>query len=208
MPFYLMIAVFLIISLFEWRYISFRTKHRFALLIVGAVYIALAFLAFALIPSPLSLLFLLSVWVSDIGAYLFGKKIQGPRLVPRLSPRKTWAGFIGAVLSPMALFAGFFSTFYSLDGDVLNWSVKWSESLNVQCFQYFDGIFLFVIFGGVFGAVCQAGDILISSAKRIAKVKDSGQIIPGHGGVLDRIDATLLAAPLFLLFVQVLGVMC
>lgn len=110
------------------------------------------------------------VWAADIGAYAFGRMIGGPRLAPAISPKKTWAGFIGGVSC-----AG-------VTGAVAA-GMLGKESL----------VPLAVV-SLVLGAVSQGGDLLESWVKRRFKVKDTGNIIPGHGGVLDRVDGLLAAA--------------
>jgi phosphatidate cytidylyltransferase len=111
----------------------------------------------------------LVVWAADTGAYVFGKLIGGPKLAPELSPNKTWAGFFGGILAAAVT----------------------------------EGVFTFLIGGAVgaamgFGAglslVAHGGDLFESAVKRHFHIKDSGGLIPGHGGVLDRIDSTLAAA--------------
>jgi phosphatidate cytidylyltransferase len=112
------------------------------------------------------------VWSADILAYFAGRTIGGPKLAPKLSPKKTWAGLGGAIAGAglaSAIFAG-----------VLHLSV-WP----------------LVILAAVLAVVEQGGDILESALKRAYNVKDSGDLIPGHGGVLDRVDglmAVVLAA--------------
>ena len=112
------------------------------------------------------------VALTDIFAYVGGRLIGGPKLCPTISPNKTWAGFIVGV---SAAGAGGYFLFPSL-------------------IEYW--ILAFVI-----GAASQGGDLLISFLKRRAGLKDTGNIIPGHGGVLDRIDGYLLAFPTILLYV-------
>ncbi|MBC7950329.1 MAG: phosphatidate cytidylyltransferase [Rhodospirillaceae bacterium] len=113
---------------------------------------------------------LLLVWATDIGAYASGRLIGGPLLMPVVSPKKTWAGLIGGVVSAglVGLAAGLT---LSLPHPVL-----------------------IMIISGALAVVAQAGDLLESWVKRRWGVKDSSNIIPGHGGVLDRVDGLLAAA--------------
>ncbi|HEY0625924.1 MAG TPA: phosphatidate cytidylyltransferase [Allosphingosinicella sp.] len=107
-------------------------------------------------------------WSTDIFAYFAGRSIGGPKLAPRISPNKTWAGLIGGM-------AG---------GEVLG-------AVTAQAF----GLGLtFMAIGGLMGLLAQLGDLYESSVKRKAGVKDSGRILPGHGGVLDRLDGLLPVA--------------
>lgn len=113
-------------------------------------------------------LFLL-VWGTDIGAYAAGRTIGGPLLMPVVSPKKTWAGLLGGMASAMLAGAG----------------MVWWADLSAPVF--------IVVASAVLAVVAQAGDLLESWVKRRAGVKDSSNIIPGHGGVLDRVDGLLTA---------------
>lgn len=119
---------------------------------------------------------LLVVWASDIGAYFAGRAIGGPKMAPRLSPNKTWSGLGGGVLLAVLTSAL-----------VANFSGQ-AEALQLA------------LFGGVLAVVGQIGDVFESSIKRRYNKKDSGVLIPGHGGVLDRLDSLLFVAPVIALF--------
>lgn len=108
----------------------------------------------------------LIVWATDTGAFLVGNLIGGPRLAPVLSPNKTWAGFIGGIVAAAAIEAIFL---LAIGGNPV-----WGA-----------------VFGGGMAVIAHFGDLFESWAKRCFHVKDSGSMIPGHGGVLDRIDSTL-----------------
>ena len=110
------------------------------------------------------------VWASDIGAYAFGRLIGGPKLAPALSPNKTWAGAIGGLGCAMVI-GELAATAFTDDPPVL--------LLAISAFV---------------AVAAQAGDLIESFAKRCFNVKDSGALIPGHGGLLDRLDSLLLAA--------------
>lgn len=110
------------------------------------------------------------VWATDIGAYFAGRSIGGPKLAPRISPSKTWSGLAGGVLA--ALMTGFL--LYRFAG------------LPIQL----------AAASGLLAVAAQLGDLLESSMKRRAGVKDSGKLLPGHGGVMDRLDGVVAAAPL------------
>ncbi|MCC7305205.1 MAG: phosphatidate cytidylyltransferase [Alphaproteobacteria bacterium] len=183
-----------VICFYEWVQLSLKSRNKFLFIAAGAVYIALSFWCCYLIRErhgvENALAFILMVWASDIGAYGMGKTIGGARMSPTISPNKTWAGFAGAVLFP---------------GLVLIVSVLAYEFYNSgAAFTKPEPIFypFFMMIGMVIGAVGQAGDLLISAFKRLVQVKDAGQLIPGHGGLLDRVDAMMLAAPVFLGFIK------
>jgi phosphatidate cytidylyltransferase len=107
------------------------------------------------------------VWATDIGGYFVGRSVGGAKLAPSISPGKTWAGLVGGM--------AFAAVASALAGLVFGLGDTWSLAL----------------FGAIFGAVGQAGDLLESHAKRQAGVKDSGRLIPGHGGILDRVDGLM-----------------
>lgn len=118
------------------------------------------------------------VWATDIGAYFAGRSIGGPKLAPRISPSKTWAGLGGGVLA--ALLTGFL--LHRLAG------------LPIQL----------AAASGLLAVAAQLGDLLESWMKRRAGVKDSGTLLPGHGGVMDRLDGVATAAPLAALLTLVI----
>jgi len=111
-----------------------------------------------------------AVWATDTGALIFGNLIGGPRLWPSLSPNKTWAGTVGGVAAAAAAEAAF------------------------VVFLGGDGLFGAIVGCGL-AVVAHSGDLFESWVKRVFQRKDSGSMIPGHGGVLDRIDSTLAAIP-------------
>ena len=127
---------------------------------------------------------------TDIGGYFAGRLIGGPKLAPQISPNKTWAGLIGAALT-----AGAAGTILTL-GPLSPFSV---EGSNFQTSSMATNV---AIISAISAAVAQIGDLLESWLKRSRGVKDSGQIIPGHGGVLDRVDGYLTAGPLIALIVS------
>jgi phosphatidate cytidylyltransferase len=128
------------------------------------------------------------IWTNDTFAYLVGKSIGKHKLLERISPKKTIEGFIGGVV--FAVFAGFLiSKLY----------IKPSAHFSDKSIIIWTTIALIV---GVFGTI---GDLIESKFKRIAGVKDSGKIMPGHGGVLDRLDSVIFVAPIIFLFYQILN---
>ena len=120
------------------------------------------------------------IWANDTGAYLIGSKFGKKRLFQSISPKKSWEGFVGGLL---------FSVIISL---VVNISDVLPEDITVT-----DSIVL----GFVISIFATLGDLFESALKRNAGVKDSGNIIPGHGGILDRIDSALFALPIVVLYI-------
>ncbi len=154
---------------------------------VGLAYVALAGAALLwLRADPVAgranvLFLLLTIWAGDIGAYLVGRWLGGPRLAPRISPGKTWSGSLGGLLASVAaglIFAGLLSS---------------------------GAVGQTALIAAILGVVAQAGDLLESYVKRHLQVKDSGHLIPGHGGLFDRLDGVLAAAPVAALLALALG---
>lgn len=111
------------------------------------------------------------VWGTDIGAYALGRIIGGPKLAPSISPNKTWSGAFGGVISAV------------LASGALLWSYGLTATLTMA------GL------AAVLSAISQVGDLFESGLKRRYQVKDSGSLIPGHGGIMDRFDGLWTAAP-------------
>ena len=138
----------------------------------------LLFIYYSYNPLKLIILSLLLCCVaSDIGGFIFGKVFKGPKLT-RISPNKTISGAIGSVLSSFLIL----------------WILFYSLSVNLSL-----STFLIAVITSV---SCQAGDLFFSYLKRKAKIKDTGQFLPGHGGILDRLDGILLGVPVGILFIS------
>lgn len=186
--FYVLIAVALGISLLEWRRMAAKLDHAWVWMVTGGLYIVGCFLCFVLVRIDFALgdwfalCLLIAVWASDSGAYFTGKILRGPKMAPRLSPNKTWSGLAGGMAScalMLLLLAGI--------------------GHHYGVFDPRGGYIVFILMAGcLFGLVGQLGDLLVSVFKRRSGVKDTGQLIPGHGGMLDRIDSVMLVAPVFL----------
>jgi phosphatidate cytidylyltransferase len=128
------------------------------------------------------LFLVLIIWASDIGAYLVGRLVGGPKLAPWISPGKTWSGAVGG-LAASGLVG--FAVARSAGGPIAI----------AHC----------VLIAVILGAASQCGDLLESALKRQFGVKDSGRSIPGHGGLLDRLDGMLTAAPVAALVAAAIG---
>ena len=167
---------------YEWTKLWKKIGNPF-ILIFGFFYLAIAFFQFFMLRLTGNfwmefIPMIIAVWLSDISGYFFGKNFGKIRPFPNVSPNKTWAGFLGAILAPGIVF---------------------------QIYKISDPIAFIV--GCLIGILGQVGDLVISALKRKADVKDTGAIIPGHGGLLDRIDSLLFVSifyPLILNIVQVL----
>jgi phosphatidate cytidylyltransferase len=125
------------------------------------------------------------VWATDIGAFVFGRLIGGPKIAPSISPSKTWAGLVGGIVSVAAVILVVFT-------------IRTEQYPN----QWGIALPLAMIGAVLIAVIAQAGDFFESWLKRKAGMKDSGSIIPGHGGLFDRIDGLL---PVAILFGAVIG---
>lgn len=191
--FIVLISLNAMIVLYEWFHLSIKSKHKTLFLIAGLIYTLVAFWSCYLIRMDhgvrYALLFVIMIWASDIGGYVFGKLIGGPKMAKTISPNKTWAGFVGAMLFPVVAANVFLHSY-----DYIYSHQTWDGVTKISLAM--------LVAGCLIGMVGQAGDLLISWFKRHVQVKDSSALIPGHGGLLDRVDAMMLAAPVFLFFIS------
>jgi phosphatidate cytidylyltransferase len=133
---------------------------------------------------PSLLIFLLCVvFAGDIAALYVGRAWGRHKLAPKLSPNKTWEGSIGSLAGSLVAAGGLWSL------------AAWLETLNSARLSYPDEVWYWLLLAAAVNVAAQVGDLAESALKRSAGVKDSGNLLPGHGGVLDRVDALLLAAP-------------
>lgn len=160
-------------ALSELWMLAKNTERRLSVFVAGAVYVLFGcFLCYALrqdFAPYYTFCFFVAMWASDACAYFCGKFIGGPKMAGSISPNKTWAGYAGALIAPVIVVM------------VLGMRMD-----------------IYALSALSLGVAGQAGDLLISSIKRDAHVKDTGNLIPGHGGILDRIDSLLAAVPVFL----------
>jgi phosphatidate cytidylyltransferase len=126
------------------------------------------------------------VWATDIGGYVVGKSVGGPKLAPKISPKKTWSGLLGGML-----FSAMVSYLF-----VLSMNYYQGSTLSVK---------FLVVSSVVLAFVSQVGDIFESRIKRYLDIKDSSNLIPGHGGIFDRVDGLLFASPVVALFVLLMN---
>ena len=141
---------------------------------------------------PFIIIIFAITWLTDTFAFLIGSLIKGPKLAPSLSPNKTISGAIGGLLggiigAMLTYVLVYFTPVFQ--GILSNFNLTW---------------WMFLIVGIVTSVFAQMGDLFESKLKRIAGIKDSGNIIPGHGGMLDRIDAMIFAT--FIIYIFTLGI--
>lgn len=148
----------------------------FGVLYIGLAMVALIHLRGDASAGRVNVLFLfVTVWASDIGAYAAGRLLGGPKLAPSVSPNKTWAGAAGGLLAAMAVGGAAAYVMASAGTPAPTGRV--------------------LLVAGAVGLLAQAGDLFESWIKRRFHVKDSSSLIPGHGGLLDRLDGVIAAAP-------------
>ena len=178
-----------ILGLFAEAWVLHRRGHgsvpllcaAFGYVVVAAA--SLLWLRNDMLAGLANVLFLvLVVWSADVGAYAIGRLIGGPRLAPRLSPGKTWSGAAGGLLAAVAVGV---VTAQILSASATPWQAA--------------------VLAGLLAVVAAAGDLLESAVKRRLQIKDTSHLIPGHGGLFDRLDAILAAAPAAALLALALG---
>lgn len=171
--FELLLAVATVVMALEWWRLC---RGKAAWLLGGAAYIAVPILCLAWVRADPAFgretvywLFLL-VWATDTGAFLVGSTVGGPKLAPSISPAKTWSGFLGGTACA------------AIVGGMVGW---WAGAASMAAL---------VAASAGMGVISQGGDLAESWVKRRFGVKDTGTIMPGHGGLLDRVDGLLPAA--------------
>ena len=183
--FNLFILILLIISIYEWHNLSKNKIYK----TYGYFFIFFSFYSFHYLrnESELSFLFLILIICicTDIGGYIFGKIFKGPKLI-KISPNKTYAGMIGSFVTPIIV-----SNLYLNNLSTLNLSEFSVIKLN---------LFIFVL---LLSLISQVGDLIISLFKRKSNAKHTGNIIPGHGGLLDRIDGMLFVFPSVFVIIKI-----
>ncbi len=212
----LTLPMVVVVSLFVW-FIAYKEKHRF-LLTLGVPYISiglgsLVWMYLSFDPSEgnfdpqynysfiMTLWFFLMVWSMDIGGLVVGANLRGPKLAPKISPNKTWSGLFGGIVLAVSASIIFmyvcaevleipfydFSKFRYISFSYKPLQMDYEWNVNSQLFYAILAIFVAIL--------AQIGDLIESAIKRIAGVKDSSKLIPGHGGVFDRIDGLIFASP-------------
>ena len=176
--------VFLATS-YEW----IKMNKTDSLKVIGVCYLFFAFVSAYLLREKFSLgLFILVLIIcifTDLGGYIFGKIFKGPKLI-KISPKKTYTGALGGFI--LSLVAALIYSKYTLTGALTN--------LNLQILTGMGINKTYLLFILVISFISQIGDLIISYFKRLSKVKDTGNLLPGHGGLLDRLDGIIFAIPI------------
>jgi len=175
------LGIFFYATSYEW----FKMNKNNELRIIGILYLFIvAYSAYYLRENFGSKIFIFVIIIcifTDIGGYIFGKLFKGPKLI-KISPNKTYAGMIGGFILSM------------IAGSI------YKKNIFIYSYQIEDSKFLLTIL--LISAISQIGDLIISYFKRLAKVKDTGKLLPGHGGLLDRVDGIIFAVPIFYLILS------
>jgi len=168
----------------------------FCLLYTGLTLIALPSLHEQANGPSLVVFLLFVVWAGDTAAYYAGRAWGRHKMAPKLSPGKTWEGAIASVAGSVAIAAALVSLASVMQEPANSAVLSWLErTFPSAVLSYPDEIWYWLGLAAIVNVAAQVGDLAESALKRSAKVKDSGSLLPGHGGVLDRIDALLLAGP-------------
>ena len=182
------LSIFFIATAYEWHKMNKKNLLKF----FGTIYFMIVFLLAYLLREDFGVnifIFVIIICIfTDVGGYVFGKIFKGPKLT-KISPNKTYAGMIGSfILSIVAasIYSQFQNSFTLFELFIL---------------QKNDLIYILIVL--FISGVSQIGDLIISYFKRLAKIKNTGKILPGHGGLLDRVDGIIFALPLsYLLLTQ------
>ena len=178
------IIICLVIANYEWH----KMTRNFFLKCAGSIFLIFSFYAAFSLKDYLDyeyfyLLFAISLCIAtDLGGYIFGKILKGPKLTS-ISPKKTYSGSIGGIILSIIMSLIFYKYDYKFD-------------ISIQLNYHF--IILIVLIS----VLSQIGDLIISFFKRLAKISDTGNIIPGHGGLLDRIDGMIFVIPFLYLLLK------
>ena len=197
------VLLFTLLAVTAFVYYKAENEDYRKLITLGVPYISIGvgaldwmyylFDAFGTIPGEkgsyvMTLWFILMVWSVDIGGYIIGTSLHGPKLAPKISPNKTWSGLIGGVILAIAvsfIYMYIAKNIYALPLP-LREQVKFAQ------------------LGALIAFIAQIGDLIESAIKRYLRIKDSSSLIPGHGGIFDRIDGLIFAAPIaYYFFTQI-----
>jgi phosphatidate cytidylyltransferase len=166
--------VIAVLMAFEWSEMSHKMPNKKKWRLIGFLYISIPLycaISIRILDNEILFWMFAIIWATDIFAFFAGKSLGGTKIAPAISPHKTWSGLIGGVLASMGIGV-------------------------ISAIIFPGSILFFLVISVIISIVEQLSDLLESKFKRIFGVKDSGDIIPGHGGVLDRLDGMILVAPL------------
>ena len=184
--FILFLTILFVIACLEWLRMTKKIEYK----IFGTLFLLFSFYTvyFFRDRDLLDFLLILIICVTtDIGGYIFGKIFKGPKLI-KISPNKTYAGMIGSFL--LSIITSYL------------FAIKYDYTFLQNQNLFEDFYFIFLVF--IISSVSQIGDLTISYFKRLSKIKNTGNIFPGHGGLLDRIDGMIFAFPFIFVISKIL----
>ena len=186
MIFIFFMSIFFLVTAYEWYQMNVKSNY----LLPGFIFLSFSTYSAYLLKGTTNteefyfLMVILVCVATDIGGYIFGKIFKGPKLI-KISPNKTYAG----------MFGGFFLSIISANF-FFNYAYEFNLGYKINDFT--QEVFILVL---LISSVSQIGDLVMSYFKRKSKIKNTGKIIPGHGGLLDRVDGLIFAIPFaYLLF--------
>ena len=181
---FLLLLMFVsVLAAFEWQNITSSSESRLNMLLGSVVIVVPIFSLYILFATQGAMVIVgitMVIAAVDVGAYFVGRKIGGKKLSPNISPNKTVSGLLGGIFSG-GIVCGLYSNFI----------------MDAVWLDFLEGFFV----GIIMGLLSQAGDLFESYIKRCKGVKDSGNILPGHGGILDRIDGYIFTVPFVLMLI-------
>ena len=184
--FILFITILFLIACLEW----FKMTKRYELKFFGIIFLLLSFYSVYLVRDrglfEFLMIFIICI-TTDIGGYIFGKTFKGPKLI-KISPNKTYSGVVGGLLISVVV-AYLFNAKY--------------DSYFIENQNFISNLF-FIITVFLISSVSQIGDLIISYFKRASNIKDTGNLFPGHGGLLDRVDGMIFVFPFVYLTSKIL----
>ena len=192
------LSISFLVTIYEWL----KMSKNFSKKIFGIIFLLFSFyLAYLLRTEQGYKIFILVILISiltDIGGFIFGKIFKGPKLT-KISPKKTYSGVIGSFILSVVGSLIFIEYFVGLKTYIyLNYLSFEPYGINLNLF-----ILFFILISSF---ISQSGDLIVSYFKRIAKIKDTGKILPGHGGLLDRIDGIIFTVPFVYLILKFGGI--
>ncbi len=173
--------VIAVLMAFEWSEMSQKMPDKKKWRLIGFLYISIPLycaISIRILDNEILFWMFAIIWATDIFAFFAGKSLGGTKIAPAISPNKTWSGLIGGVVASMGIGV-------------------------ISAIIFPGSILFFLAISILISIVEQLSDLLESKFKRIFGVKDSGDIIPGHGGVLDRLDGMILVAPLVWVIISI-----
>ena len=186
------LSIIFLVSSYEW----IKMNKKDLIKIVGIYYLFFAFSMAYFLRDKFSLgifiLILIICIFTDLGGYILGKIFKGPRLI-KISPKKTYSGSLGGFV--LSIISVIIYIKYTTIGEASYFNLLVLTNNNLVIDKMF---FLFILF---ISLVSQIGDLIISYFKRLEKVKNTGKLLPGHGGLLDRIDGIIFAIPISYLLI-------